>query len=364
MTIARIGTLACLILIAPLIVHGQQRSVSLLVSECGSVRGVCQYDKLVRFRFRNGVLMSKDLILSTDISLARYDLGKNHVYRNRYVITNWGDIVDIRNKRLLHDGQGKFVAAEGDRVIQHVAGINVEGYFYYDLKTDQYRRLLGPTKWALPGVLSPDQSKSVEGGSDNIWLHSLIQNKKLLGSGFFIQQAMEASFMPKAPVFWLDNTRVLSQRNNGEIVVVQLDGTVTPIVKFPVTGPNYTDPYFFRDRDDRIIYVCSGQSFVINVEEKSYTPHEWITLGSGFYAETKVNPSYGHVIRYEENEIGRLWASVWRAPATDGYVAFEYGEVGSNLGYPKGIQVWSTANGKWTVIDTKRVSRIIGWVTE
>lgn len=93
--------------------------------------------------------MSKDLILSTDTTLARYDLGENHIYRNRYVITNWGDIVDIQNKRLLHDGLGDFVAAEGDRIIQHVNNMNVEGYFYYDLKTNQYRRLLVPTKWAL-----------------------------------------------------------------------------------------------------------------------------------------------------------------------------------------------------------------------
>lgn len=103
---------------------------------------------------------------------------------------------------------------------------------------------------------------------------------------------------------------------------------------------------------------------MINVEEKSYTPHEWITLGFGFYAERNRSRSYGHVIRYEDKEIGRLWASVWSAPATDGYVAFEYGEVGSNLGYPKGIQVWSSANGKWTVIDNQWVSRIIGSVTE
>ena len=80
--------------------------------------------------------------------------------------------------------------------------------------------------------------------------------------------------------------------------------------------------------------------------------------------ESQKNPSYGHVIRYQGNEIGRFWASAWGATAIDGYVAFLYGKVGSNLGYPKGFKVWSNANGKWTTIDGRWVTQIIGWIRE
>jgi hypothetical protein len=294
----------------------------------------------------------------------RYDLGENHIYRNKYVITNWGDIVDVPNKKLLHDGEGKYVAAEGDRIIHEVNNIKTTGHFYYDLKTSRYGRIHRPTKWALPGLLSPDQTRSVEGGSDDIWLHSLTEKKSLLGSGFNIQTALEVSFTARPPVFWLDDNRILSQRNNGEVVVVQLDGTVSPIVRIPIEWTNYYEPYFLRDLDGRIIYGCAGKSFVINVEEKSFTPHEWSTLGFGFDAETRNNPSYGHAVRFQRKEIGKLWAKVWRAPTTDGYVAFLYGEVGSNLGYPKGVKVWSSANGEWTTIDGKWFTQIIGWIRE
>lgn len=37
---------------------------------------------------------------------------------------------------------------------------------------------------------------------------------------------------------------------------------------------------------------------------------------------------------------------------------------GSNLGYAKGIKVWSSANGEWTTIDPKLVTRIIGRIHE
>lgn len=364
MKLARIATICCFLFITQIPAFAQNQGVALLTAECESIRGLCQLQHLVRYRFGNGVMVSRDVILSGSTDGVRYDLGENHIYRNRYVITNWGDIVDISTKKLLHEGEGEYVAAEGDRIIHEVNNIKVHGHFYYDLKTNRYVRLHGPTKWALPGSLSPDQTKSVEGNNDDIWLHSLNQKKRLLGSGFDIQAEMEVSFTSRPPVFWLDNNRILSQTNNGEVVVVQLDGTVSPIVKIPVNKINYREPDFFRDLDGRIIYECCGNSFVINIEEKTFTPYEWSTLGFGFDMENQTNPSYGQVIRYKGNEIGRWWASRWGATAIDGYVAFLYGEVGSNLGYPKGVKVWSSANGEWTTIDPKWVTRIIGWIPE
>ena len=314
------ATLFCLLLIAPLTAVAQTQDVALIAVECVAVKGLCEQQNLVRFRFRNGVLVSQDVILNTKTAQVRFDLNKNQLYRNRYVISRWGDIVDIQNKQVLHEGDGEYVATEGDRIIQRLNNSDTKGYFYYDLKTKRYRRLPKLTKWELPGLLSPDQTKSLVGHNDSIWLHRLGQPKKLLGSGFFVQAEVYVSFSARPSVFWLDNTRILTQRNNGEVVVLQLDGTVTPIVKIPINEPNDAEPSFHRDLDGRIIYRVSGRTYVINVDEKSYLPHEWSTLGYGFDAENKLNASYGHVVRYRGKEIGRLWASVWGAPTIDGYV--------------------------------------------
>jgi hypothetical protein len=358
----KIAIICLLLIVAPLVVAGQ--NVSLLAAECDAGRRGCGIHHLVRFHFRDGVLVSKEHVLTTDIARVRYDLGLNRIHRNRYVITNWSDVVDIQERRVLHDGQGDYVATEGDWVIERIDTANGHGYFYFDLARNQYRRFVEPTKWALPGELSPDQTKSVEGENDRIWLHSIGEKRKLLGTGFQISEAVEASFMPKPPLFWLDDYRILTQTSDGEIVVVRLSGSVTPIGKFPVKGPNYSQPYFFRNRDGRIIYVCGGGAFVIDVAHKAFAPYEWIALGFGFDAERNANESYGSIIRHEGKEIGRLWANAWHAPATDGYAAFEYGDVGSNLGYPKGIKVWSRATGKWTTINNRRLTALIGWVRE
>ena len=359
------ATLCFLLLFAPLVVNAQTRDVALVVAECVPKSGLCTTQELAAYHFRNGLWASREVIVKVDTGQVRFDLGKNHIYRNRYVITRWGDVVDIRKKAVLHDGEGDYVAIENDRIIQHVSKIDLEGYFYFNLNTNQYRRLEQPGKWALPGLLSPDQTRSLETPKGNrIWLHDLIEKKRLLGEGFTVGSSMEASFMPSPPVFWLDDWHILSQRSNGEIVLVKLNGTVTPIARIPINEENYSEPFFFRDPAGRIIYYCSDRSFVINVEERSYEPREWVALGFGFEAEDSRNKSYGHIIRYQGKEIGRWWASVWQAQATDGYVAFEYGNVGSNLGYPKGIKVWSSANGNWTTLDKIWPVAIVGWISE
>ncbi|MBI3652961.1 MAG: hypothetical protein HY231_18195 [Acidobacteria bacterium] len=103
--------------------------VALLAVECEAKNGVCEIQHLVRFRFKNGELLSKDTILTSETDRIRYDLGNNHIYQNRYVITNWGDVIDVQTKELLHVGKGKYVGTEGDQVILNINNINLEGYF-------------------------------------------------------------------------------------------------------------------------------------------------------------------------------------------------------------------------------------------
>jgi hypothetical protein len=339
------------------------RTPALLAVECEAARGTCDIQNLVRYRFNKGELVSKETIYTTKDLGVRFDLGENHIYRNRFVITNWGDVIDIENKKLLHEGEGEFVAVEGDQIIHNVRRDGRRGYFVYDLKLNRYGRLRLPSKWTLPGLLSPDQTKSAEGDNRKIWLYRLNGKRKLLGSGFAVNVDISASIVNfRAPVFWLDNHRILTQTGNGKLVVVRLDGSVQRIVDIPVERPGGSLPSFYLSEEGKPVYQCSEGEFIIDVKNRSYAPYDWVGLGHQFDVEAENNPAFGNIIRYRGTEIGRLWSGTSRI--TDGYLAVEYGEVGSNLGYPKGIKVWSRDTGKWTTIDSKWLSTIIGWVDE
>lgn len=343
-------------------VEGQtpNRNASLIAVQCIPQNGVCGKQRLLRFDFKNGELVSQSTVFTS--ANVRFDLGRNHIYQNKFVISNWGDVVDVENKSLLHKSAGKYVAAEGNRVIINVNRVDVHGYFYFDLQRKSYARLPAATKWALPGLLSPNQTKSVDGEAFNISLHQLDRKEILLGRDFNVFGDVRSSSSAVSPLFWLDDEHLLTQKNNGEIVVLRLNGAVTPIVKIPIEVPTLGDPRFFRDGVGRIIYECSGQSFIIDVDNRSYAPYRWLALNSQFEVANERDNSYGHIIRFAGKEIGRLWGLVWTAPTTNNYFAVEYGPVGSNLGYPEGIQVWSSANGTWTTIKLRSLMNVIGWI--
>src|SRR5215204_4407796 len=146
----KLATLCLLLVCARLVVDAQTRDVALLVAECVAAKGLCNTQELVAYHFKNGVLTSRGLIVKANTDHVRFDLDKNHICRNRYVITNWGDVVDIQNREVLHEGEGEYVTTENNLIIQHVDKADLRGYYAYDLNTKQYLPLKWPAKWALP----------------------------------------------------------------------------------------------------------------------------------------------------------------------------------------------------------------------
>jgi hypothetical protein len=114
---------------------------SLVVANCKSGEGICDTQELVRYDFENGEYVSKDIVLSAPTSQVRYDLGNNSIFRKRYVITNWGDVVDVASKKLVHKGDGEFAGIEGDAIISRVKRVDVSGVFAFDLNSNHYDKV-------------------------------------------------------------------------------------------------------------------------------------------------------------------------------------------------------------------------------
>lgn len=345
--------------------HAASDRATLLVAECVKTEGVCSGQNLIRYRFANGALESREILFTSKTTDVRFDLGENHIYRNRYVITNWGDVIDVRSGELLHKGVGQYAGMDGDRVIANVNRVDAEGVFSFDLNTREYTRLDAPGKWALPGALSPDQTRSVSVDyTSNVLLHDLTGSKRSLGSDFAMEGDPSSSSMAGVPLLWLDNERILTQRHNGQLVVLRLDGSVTPLVKIRVARHVRGDPGLYRDAEGRVIYECGAGQYAIDVEHKRYTPYRWLALGNGFEAESTQHAAYGYIVRHQAKPIGKVWGIVYGAPTKAGWIAIEYGEVGSNLGYPKGVKVWSRASGTWITVDEGWLAAVIGWLEE
>ena len=346
---------------------------------------------LIKYDFERGELVSAETIVSNSGYKLRFNHQHegSHVYQNRYVITGYGDIVDITSRQFIHRGGSgseytQLLGMEGDFVYIHQP--QTDGYYYFDLANHEYKEMENPGKWSLPGLLSPDESMSVTSSDRNegqVWLHHLNGETELLAEGFYVEYSPFSSLLWGVPLLWLDNQRILTQKANGVMVIVTVDGSMIPVVNIDLNDYDFAPPdskgalttYLTRDFNDDIIYDISmigpngsfrSNRFKIDVENKSYSIYDpdWIALGHKFEYSTNQGNT---VLRYNGHDIGQEQYFLRRYSHTiEGYIAIISRD---SYEYPTSIKVWSSASEKWTIVDFEypvwiTYSSIIGWIEE
>ena len=213
-------------------VYAADSARSLILVEYGKDSRGAQTQTLVRYRFSHGVLAARESILASNTLDVRYDLGPNLIYEGRYLITMWGDVVDLASQKILFKSKGKLVWIDRTSNSVIVRGDRGNGAEIdaFDLATRRYRSVQQPGRWAMPGTASPNGRLSAAGEGTKIWLHLPSGEKVLLGSDFSREgTALCSSFA--APTFiWLDDRHLLTQRGNGRLIITDIEGHIEPLV--------------------------------------------------------------------------------------------------------------------------------------
>ena len=344
-----------------------QQNYSLLLVEFGKDSSGQQTQSLVRYRFAGGVLAAKDNVLTRKTFDLRFDLGANQIYQNRYVISDQGDVVDLATRQLLFKSEGRLAGIDKNSgsVIIRVEQTDGPRIYAFDLASHDYRRLEQPGVWASKGILSPSGKLAASGDVDSIWLLHPDGKKALLGTGFSRSGSFHCSDTTRPTFVWVDDNRLLTQRGNGELVMVGTTGKVEPFMTIFGVDPAICGPVLTHDLENQIVYDDRRQAWLIDVAKRTAQPYSWYAEGHGFELAYQRNDQYGRAIRYQGKEIGRWWCNPGTLTRTaPGRIAVAYGAVGSNLGYPEGVKVWSAETGAWTTIKPAWLTAIIGWVEE
>ena len=367
---------------------------SLLVAETQPGKNVADPQVLVRYRLENGALKKREVLATTASSAVHYESGNNCVYLNRYVVTPGAEIFDLESGKYLrqYDG-GKLIACEDGKVI--VFNSNDGEFYSYDLAAQQFAKMDNPGKWALllqtlplsrPATISPDGTKSVvdatinaagDGGDDagsvfgskgplefggrKLTLCTLGGKAKLLGDGFLSKVSPKSDTLAQTPVMWLDNERILTQRGNGKLVILKLDGSVEPVADIGIQALTLTLPEFTRDPAGRIIYTCTD-SYVIDVEKKTFSKLEWRMPGDGFEIEVVKALSTSR-IRYMGKETGFDSVDPASARTITGHLAIAPAKTDATSQHT--IRVWSSISKSWVNLDLGgSLINIVGWVDD
>jgi hypothetical protein len=370
-----------ILLFLPVIFSGsftpEQKKVSLLIAEYDGNAGVNHLQHLVRYVYTDGILTSREVVISLpsqkkDVKgdYVRFDIGKNRIYRNRYVVTGIGNVIDIKSKKLLVEERGDFVAFNGDSIIFHTNDIFKGKYFsVLNLKTEQYQKVENPNYNPLP---RPDVEVDETIKPFNITAYYITGKKDVLvrDAGYGEAQPLIGDDVKRNfQIFWLDNSSFLYSNfaKNQQSVTIYKVGLnkvvekIATIAEVPATAEN---AHFEFIDNNEILFSCGKGRFIIDLKKKLATKIDYEAIGNNFFVEADENPKYGRVVRYGENEIGKKWCRIDNVKTTKDFAAFQIDLVMGKEHFPQGVAVWNAAAKKWNTLDISSVADIVGWVEE
>ncbi len=271
---------------------GQEPRInSLLVAEYQkNEEGIGNYTHLLRYKFVEGKLNSRDTILSAPTfkgqgSYVRYDLGHNFIYKNRYVISATGNVIDVRTKSLVMEESDELIETRGDSIVFRRDNIFTgTGYLICDLNNRTYDFVKDKNFLSVKGIHSPNHTMGLEIDQSELPYKILLYNKNNkkeiivsnCGSGTLLSNY--ASTIPKVPLLWINNNNFLYatfsySRHNMESInatvtiheynVERKSSEIITIVDS--VPPAVSNAGFSIDPEHKIIFYCAKGKFVIEL---------------------------------------------------------------------------------------------------
>jgi hypothetical protein len=341
--------------------------------------GSGNYTELVSYDFQAGKLIARKILFGAPVTIegkagsyVRFDLGYNRIYKNRYVISAFGNVIDLETKSLILGESDEFIEALGDVLVFHRDNISTgQGFLTLDLKTGKYEFVRDKSFRAVKGIQSPDLKHGLEIDKSRLPYSVTLFDENNVGTtilddcGTGTTLSRAANTESDVPIKWIDNDRFIYAHFKSNMVRLRIinihDQTNELVSEIKSISPALINAGFYKDPDNNLMFYFSGGTYRIDVPGRSILKSEYWQMGNRFQVEIKSDDK-GRNILYENEKIGTLWCDGYTESTIAGYFAVAYGEPGTNLGYTKGIKVWNNEKRDWTTIDVPWLCAIIGWV--
>lgn len=354
-----------------------QKKSSLIVAEYDDNAAINHLQHIVSYTFVDGAMTGKEELLAvptqkSDVkgNYIRFDIGKNKLYRNRYIVTGIGNIIDIKSKKVLLAEKDEFIAFKGDSIIFHTNDI-FKGQYYsvYNLKTEKYQKVEN-ANYNPVGRPDVEVNETVKPFVIDMYNVNGKKDELVKDAGYGESQPLIGGDVKrKFALFWLDSKSFLYANfsKNQQALSIYKVGTDKSIEKIadinavPATAAN---AFFEYDAEKNIVYSCGKGRFMVDLKKKKAEPILFETTGNGFVVESNENAKYGRIVKFENTEIGKKWCRYDNAQTTKGYAAYQTDMVVGTEHYPQGVAVWNSITKKWTTLDISSLANIVGWISE
>ncbi|MBC7863410.1 MAG: hypothetical protein IAF38_10575 [Bacteroidia bacterium] len=329
-----------------------------------------------KYHYENGVKTSEEKLLSvlgkkeggTATDFVRCDVGENVIYHNQYLITGIGNVIDLKNKKVLSEEKAKFIKASGDSLIFYTNDL-FKGKFYsvFKLNTGKYEQV---TDLMYHGLTGQDVNVDYELQNRRIWLYPPKKEKQLLiADAGFGEELLGAKGTVVIPVYWIDNWNFVFPyypitKNKATLIEVNVKtgeqiklGDINDMPKGPEPS------YFMRDPDGNLLYVCPKGKEIVDIKAKTIKTLEYYHCGNKF--DIQVIPgAAGRILKYKGLEIGKQHCEIKSVQDCKSAVALEKKMKMGDEVYAQGIGVWNVHTKKWSTLMVDNVASVIGWTEE
>jgi hypothetical protein len=294
-------------------------------------------DSVVSLDFANGKFIGKRVLFTVDRRVAG-TIGE--IVLDRYIMTNNETIYGWKpqNEKTFDLVTGKFVERSAVPIVEKP-------------ENERY------------DIVSPDGKKRVKrngvfGGVDKLTIAIEGQKDLIINEPFDVTTRETSSFIPYLPIRWLDNERILTQKTNGSLVVITLDGKVTPFLEIPCSTEE--SPAFRFTKAGKLSYLCGREEYRIDVEKKSFAriKHD-LDYDFSYDFENKEK-----ILFYNDEKIGE---GGFAMETFSGYFATTDGKPSLNGFYDASdinqVRIWNRFNKQWHTITLDGWhAQMLGWI--
>lgn len=354
----------------PQVVHTQNNLKQSLyaVHVEGSSKGQFR-QKIFAYHFLNGSFTGRDEVVSFDgkkegKDYIRADRGNNLIYNNRYLVTGIGNIIDLKEKKILFDGKAGLVRCSNDSAIFYTNDV-FKGKFYsvYDFKAKQY----GEVKDLL---FKPKPGRDIEFDKSavpfRIFYYPVGKPKvQLTGDAGYGQTGTKDNFVPDPPLYWIDNTSFMYvhfNKDNSEISINVLnadDKSVKTLGKLAV-GKESTPASLKKLSDKQLILSHGNKLIFIDLEAGTTSLMDYSRPDRGFTYECKAD-NKGRTVKLNGKDLGKHHFETRNFSAGDNIAGFVKELMIGADSYQQGLSVWNVTKQVWEKVDADEVLVLLGW---
>lgn len=350
----------------------QSTKYSLIVTQYQLINPKALMQDIYRYNFENGEFKGKEKLLTVTgkdgaKDLIRADVEGSFVFKNRWLVTGIGNIIDLQTKQVVFSDKATFIKESNDSLIFYTNDV-FKGKFYsvFNAKTG---KLTEVKSIMFSAILAQDIEIDYSTSNRAIWLYPPNKDKILLviDAGFG-EEIINSKKTSQIPVYWLDKNNFIFpyynvSKNEATIFKVNTDKTQTKIGVIKDIPKSHINSFFAKDGDGNLEYVCGKGKYYLEVKNAKISEVIFEHEGSGYDVESKIQP-YGHAIKYNKADIGKYQCDIKNIRTCKFAIAVDNKiKIGAEV-YPQGIAVWNNITKKWKSIDAEEVAAIAGWIVE